>query len=308
MWQLQRDAASRRDDIARRTVSHEYFSLWRMLLIFLIAGTFWISTPLTVVAADQLTADEIGKLEPELCREAPYSFRAVTAALPGLAGSSTRDMAPEHIALIDQLKFSGRRKVWVLKIPAAFITFRICDAGRKNWTGEGDELRVSQIYNLDLLLLDGHVIPKTRATKDEMGSGVVVRITLQNHVADPQKLNRKYSEYSWMLGRPAVSGPPTCHEQPSSIAGLVAFKRIDPNVRGFDDCGEQKNGVFAKKAEDGRYDFVLSCQVNCRVSRDYEGWSVEYLYDFRQLENWQSIHGQIRKLFDEWTVYIDHDS
>jgi hypothetical protein len=260
-------------------------------------------------AADPLTSEEIGKLEPELCQEASYSFRAMTAALPGLlAGSSTRDMAPEQIALIDQLKGSGRRKIWILKIPAAFITSRPCDGGRKNWTGEGEYLRVDQIYDLDVLLIGGKAIAKTRATKEEKNSGIAVKITLQNHVTSAQKLNRIYLEKSWMLGRSAVSGPPTCHEQPSNIEGLVALKRIDPNVRGFDDCGEQQNGVFAKKNADGQYDFVAYCKVNCRVYRDYEGWSAEYSYSFQRLEKWETVHQQIRKLFDEWTVHIDHDS
>jgi hypothetical protein len=184
--------------------------------------------------------------------------------LPTLAGSSTRDITPEQIALIDQLRGEGRRKVWILKIPAAFITFRICDAGRKNWTGEGEYLRVSQIYNLDLVLLDGRAIAKTRATSEEKSSGIAVTITLQNHVTNPQRLSKIYLEKSWVLGRPAVSGPSTCHEQPSNIAGLVAFTRTDPKIRSFDDCGDQQNGVFAKKLT--RVDMTSLCIARSIVS------------------------------------------
>jgi hypothetical protein len=285
----------------RSAVSHFVF-------VILTAITCLSACPFVAVAADQLTAEEIGKLEPELCKEGSFSFRALTGALPTLTGSPTRDVTPEQIALIDQFKFSGRRKVWILKVPAAFITSRTCDAGRKNWTGEGDELRVSQIYDLDVLLLDDRVIVKTLATNEEKTLGVAVKITLRNHVTDPQKLSRIYVGKSWVIGRAAVSGPPTCHEQPSNIAGLVAFKRINPNVRSFDDCGETRNGVFGKKSGEGQYDFIMYCEVNCRAYRDYEGWSVEYSYDFRQLENWQSIHGRIKKLLDEWTLHIDRDS
>lgn len=260
------------------------------------------------VAADPLTSEEIGKLEPELCKEASPSYRELTGVLPGLAGSPTRDMAPERIALIDQLKSSGRRKLWVLGVPAAFITSRPCDGGRKNWTREGDHLRVSQIYDLDLLLLDSRAIAKTLATRAEQNAGVAVKISLQNRLTSPEKLNRIYLEKSWMFGRPGMSGSPTCHEQPSNIEGLVALKRIDPHVRGFDDCGEQQNGVFARMNADGRYDFITYCKANCRVYHDYDGWSVEYSYEFRQLENWQSIHSQIRKLLDEWTRHIDREN
>jgi hypothetical protein len=274
----------------------------------LTIGTWLSASSLVAMAADRLTPEEIAKLEPELCKEASPGFRELTGVLPTLAGSSTWDITPEQIALIDQLRGEGRRKVWILKIPAAFITFQICDAGRKNWTGEGEYLRVSQIYNLDLLLLNGRVIAKTRATNEEKSSGIAVTITLQNNVTDPQKLSRIYLEKSWVLGRPAISGPPTCHEQPSNIAGLVAFTRTDRTVRSFDDCGDQQNGVFAKKTDEGRYDFVMYCQVSCLVYRDYEGWFVEYSYNFKQLENWEAIHRQIRKLFDEWTTYIDRDS
>jgi hypothetical protein len=282
--------------------------VFRRLVLMSLTAFSWSVYPAIAKAADKMTVDEVGKLEPELCQEGSYRFRVLTGALPGLAGSSTRDMAPERIALIDQLKVSGRRKVWVLNIPAAFITFRTCDAGRKNWTGEDEELKVSQIYNLDLLLLGGRAIPKTRATSEDKISGVAVRITLENFVTDPQRLSQIYLGKSWVLGRHAASGRPTCQEQLSDISGLVAFKRINPNVRSFDDCGEQQNGVYAKKNADGRYDFVMYCQVDCRVYRDYEGWSVQYAYDFRWLTKWESIHGQIRKLFDEWTIHIDHDS
>jgi hypothetical protein len=278
------------------------------VFVILAVGACLSACPFVAVAADQLTADEFGKLEPEICKQGSDSFRALTGVFPTLAGSPTRDMTPEQIALIDQFKFSGRRKVWILKVPAAFITSRTCDAGRKNWTGEGDELRVSQIYDLDLLLLDDRVIAKTLATNEETSSGIAVKVTLYNHVIDPQKLSQIYVEKSWMIGRASVDGPPTCHEQPSNIGGLVEFKRINPSVGSPFDCGGARHGVFAKKSGERQYDFIADCQVNCQVYRDYEGWSVEYSYNLRHLENWESIHGRIKKLLDEWTLHIDRDS
>jgi len=236
-------------------------AFWYLVFVILTAGVCLSACPFVAVAADHLTADEIGKLEPEICKQGSDSFRALTGVFPTLAGSPTRDMTLEQIALIDQFKFSGRRKVWILKVPAAFITSRTCDAGRKNWTGEGDELRVSQIYDLDVLLLDDRVTAKTRATNEETSSGIAVKVTLYNHVIDPQKLSQIYLDKSWMIGRADVFGPPTCHEQPSSIAGLVEFKRINPSVGSPSDCGERRHGVFAGKSSEGRYDFVMYCEV-----------------------------------------------
>jgi hypothetical protein len=294
--------------IGCRTENRKRSAFWYLLFCMLTVGACLSACTFAAAAADQLTADEIGKLEPELCKEGSFSFRALTGVLPTLAGSSTRDMTPEQIALIDQSKFSGRRKVWILKVPAAFITSRTCDAGRKNWTGEGDKLRVSQIYDLDVLLLDDRVVAKTRATNEETSSGIAVKVTLYNHVIDPQKLSQIYLDKPWMIGRAAVFGPPTCHEQSSNIAGLVEFKRMNPNVGSPSDCGERRHGVFARKSSEGRYDFAIYCEVNCRAYRDYEGWFVEYSYNFRHLENWESIHGRIKKLLDEWTLHIDRDS
>jgi hypothetical protein len=283
-------------------------AFYYFVFIILTIGTWLSACSLVAMAADRLTQEEIAKLEPELCKEGSISFRALTGALPTLTGSPTRDMTPEQIALIDQFKFSGRRKVWILRVPAAFITSRTCDAGRKNWTGEGDELRVSQIYDLDGLLLDDRVIAKTRATNEETSVGIAVKVTLHNHVIDPQKLSQIYLDKPWVIGRAAVFGPPTCHEQSSSIAGLVEFKRIDANVRSPSDCGSPRRSVFARKSAEGQYDFVADCVANCIVSRDYEGWSVEYSYNLSHLENWQFIHARIKKLLDEWTTYIDRDS
>src|SRR4051794_3441450 len=99
-----------------------------LVFMILTIGACLSACPLVAVAADPLTADEIGKLEPEICKEGSSSLRALTGVFPTLAGSSSRDMTPEQIALIDQLKASGRRKVWILTLPAAFITSRTCDA------------------------------------------------------------------------------------------------------------------------------------------------------------------------------------
>jgi hypothetical protein len=296
------------DDPGCGTENRKRSVFWYFVFLILTAGACLIVCPFVAVAADQLTADEIGKLEPEICKQGSDSFRALTGVFPTLAGSSTRDMTPEQIALIDQSKASGRRKVWILKVPAAFITFRTCDSGRQNWIGEGDDLKVGQYYDLDMLLLDDRAIARTRATNDEKNSGIAVKISLNNRVRDPQKLHGTYEGRSWVIGRAAVNGPPTCHEQPSNIAGLVEFKRINPNVGPPSDCGRKQHGVFARKSGEGQYDFVMYCEVNCRVYRDYEGWSVEYSYSFRYLENWESIHDRIKKMLDEWTLHIDRDS
>lgn len=290
-----------------RAIAVKRFAFWHLVLVILTVGACLSACSSFTEAAEQLTADEIGKLEPEICKEGSFSFRALTGLLPTLAGSSTRNIDPERIALIDQSKASGRRKVWVLNVPAAFITFRTCDSGRKNWVGEGDYLKVSQDYDLDVVLLDDRVIARTRATNEEKNSGVAVHITLKNKVTNPQIRNRIYSERPSVLGRAAVS-PITCHEQPADIAGLVVMKRINANVGSPLDCEGGNRKVFAKKADDGKYEFVAKCQVNCSVDRDYEGWLVVYAYSFQQLEKWELIHGRMKKLLDDWTLHIDHDS
>jgi hypothetical protein len=294
--------------IGCRTDNRKRSAFWYVVVMILTVGACLGACSFVAAAAEQLTVDEIGKLEPELCKEGSYSYRALTEALPTLAGSSTRDMTPEQIALIDQSKTSGRRKVWILKMPAAFITFRTCDAGRKNWTGEGDYLKISQNYDLDVLLLDDRVIAKTRATEDETSVGIAVKISLYNRLRDPQRLHRLNEERSWIIGRAPINGPPTCHEQPSNIAGLVVLKRIQPNAGSPLDCEGGRRNAFAKKSGQQQYDFVADCQVNCQIYGDHDGWSVEYFYSLRHLEKWESIHDRLKKLLDEWTLHIDRDS
>src|ERR1051325_11285313 len=94
--------------------------------------------------AQQLTAADVARLEPEQCSEGSSLFRTLTGALPFLSGASTRDMTIAQLTLVDQYKASRRRKVWVLRLPAAFIAEHTCDAARSNTVGSGDDLRVSQ--------------------------------------------------------------------------------------------------------------------------------------------------------------------
>jgi hypothetical protein len=159
-----------------------------------------------------------------------------------------------------------------------------------------------------VLLLDDRVIAKTRATDDEKNAGIAVKISLHNRVRDPQRLHRLNEERSWIIGRAAVNGPPTCQEQPSNIADLVAFKRINSNVRSTLDCEGGRRNAFAKKSGERQYEFVVDCQVNCQIYNDYDGWCVEYFYNLRHLEKWETVHNRLKKMLDEWTLHIDRDN
>lgn len=79
---------------------------------------------------------------------------------------------------------------------------------------------------------DTALAARTGAKSEEKSSVIAVKASLYNHVIAPQKISQK----SWVIGRAAASGSPTCCEQ-KNIVGLVAAKRVDPNVLSFDDCG-----------------------------------------------------------------------
>src|SRR5581483_11356063 len=133
-----------------------------------------------------LTSNAIAQLEPELCKESPLT--QLLTIIPIVARSFTRSMDIEQLALVDQYKGTGWRKVWVLRLPAAYITQRTCDSGRKNWTGlGGDDLRVSQIYHLSLILTEDEILPVTHATKEQYNVGLPIDVTLYNTVWHPTK-------------------------------------------------------------------------------------------------------------------------
>jgi hypothetical protein len=270
-----------------------------------LAAAIWMMSSYTSLA-QSLTSQDIAKLEPELCKSGSSAFQSLTGLLPFLAGSPSSSMAMEQIALIDQYKASGRRKVWVLRLPAAFISQRPCDAGRTNWIGEGDDLRVSQIYQLSLVILQDRIVPLSRAGKQETEAGIRVTIEVRNRVGDPEFLHRAFERRSFVIGRIGPKGPPRCHDVPSDIPGLVTFRRIDPTLRDPLDCeGSHARGVFAEKLNEGTYDFVGYCEVNCRFERDYNGWQVYYSYHHRHLPEWQKIHSQMKGFLADHTVHLE---
>ncbi len=254
-----------------------------------------------------LTRDVIDKLEPELCEQASYSFRSLTAALPLIVGSATTSMTDEQLSLIDEYKASGRRKVWVLRLPAAFITQRTCDAGRQNWFGNSvADRRVSQLYTLKLVLVDDRLVPETRARKDELDRGIRTQIKLVNGVVDPSIPGMGYATDFRILGIQGTD-PVSCREEPSDIPGLVTFKRVDPAKKHPNDCEDQRGGVFARKIGDQRYEFAAICDVMCGVKRDYHGWLVDYHYYRKNLAEWQLIHERLAQFLDQHTFYRDEE-
>jgi hypothetical protein len=278
-------------------------------LFALIGGMPSIAQSDAIDAGNPPTADEIAKLEPERCEIASSNFRAATAALPFLVGSASRDMKIEQIALIDQYKESNRRKVWIVRVPAAFISYRTCDSGRQNWTSESDSLSIGQHYQLSLVVLPDRVVPLTRASDEEKKAGVQVTVDLRNSVRDPAFRHGVYHKSSNVVGRVGTKGPPRCRDAPSDVPGLVKFKRIDPNIRHANDCeGSFTNGVYTDKLGDLTYDFVVFCAVNCRARRDFVGWDVEYSYHHTKLAEWRGLHERLNVFLKRHTVHLDNDA
>jgi hypothetical protein len=134
-------------------------------------------------------SDDLSQLEPERSATSALTV-ALTAFLPFNVGSPTRDLNLEQIALIDQYKPQQRRKLWVLRMPSAYIMQRPCDFGRKNWIGDGDYMWVSQIYGLGFVIAGGHAVPQTRASDQEQQQGIPVFVQLTNRVVDPEQWYR----------------------------------------------------------------------------------------------------------------------
>jgi hypothetical protein len=287
---------------------------WGAIALFSVAllgagSVLLFSASSDSVSSRPITTEELAKLEPELCRPGSGFFQSVTGALPFLVGSPTRDMAIEQIALIDQYKPEGRRKLWILRMPAAFIGERPCDSGRQNWVGADDDLNVTQIYRLNAVLLNDRLIPITRATDDEIKSGIRIEVYLNNRVWDPKLRYQAFYQRPAVISSIGVDGPPRCRDVPSEFAGLVTFQRIDPNVRIRSDCESgHARGVYAKKLDNRVYEFIAFCWVNCRVDRDYHGWTVTYSYPFARLAEWQRLHERLEQFLDHHTVHLDQDN
>jgi hypothetical protein len=159
-------------------------------LLVIAAGTWWFGSSRTPTPASQpLTSAVIAEIEPELCNES--ALTQLLTIVPIAPRSFTRSMDVEQLALVDQYRGTGWRKVWILRLPAAYITQRTCDSGRKNWHGSGgDDLRVSQGYELSLILMEDRTLPATHATKEQYETGLPVAVSLRNNVWLPASVKR----------------------------------------------------------------------------------------------------------------------
>jgi hypothetical protein len=245
-------------------------------------------------------SDDLSTLEPEMCSTTLTSL--LTATVPMTVGSPTRDLRIEQIALIDQFKPDHRRKLWVLRLPSAYVMQRTCDLGAQNWVGEDDSLQVSQLYGLGLILSDDHAVAVTRATDGERQRGIPVFLQLTNGVVDPDRLHQSYAlSYSY-IGL-------SCAERPSAILGLITFKRVNADEESSMDCEGimHTTSVFARKVNERTYDVLIQCLVRCVMHGDYEGWAMTYLFDREHLEQWQTIHDQVTRFVAEHTFHLDRD-
>jgi hypothetical protein len=283
-------------------------------LLFITAAVWWFGAGRTPSAASQaLTSEAIAQLKPELCDASPLTQLLTIIPIP--PRSFTRSMDLEQLALID-VNGTDWRKVWVLRLPAAYITQRPCDSGRKNWSDRGGgDLSVSQIYNLNLILTEDEILPVTHATKSQLDTGLPVEVTLHNWVWHPAKRHQTNAQRAMVNGyRIDSKHPPKCREEEGEIPGLVRFRRIDPNERGGMHCGDQsakgtkwEDKVYGKKIGELTYEFIVECSVNCRLYTDYNGWHLELMFPYNQLERWSFALGSINKFLDRYTTYIEYD-
>jgi hypothetical protein len=257
-----------------------------------------------------LTPQSIAALEPEACTVSPWTI-ALTAIAPVLPRAYSRDTSLEQIALIDEYKPTGWRKVWVLRMPRSFITSRTCDAGRKNWIGDGDDRVFSQHYEIDAVVTNDDVVPITRAEQSQRISGVPVQISIENRVTPPE---RRWKSRVYIDGVIDDRQPLRCKEEPSDVPGLIAFRRINEEERDGMRCGDNggvgtrwEKTVYGKKVGDRSYEFVVNCVVNCRLHGEYQGWTVELAFERKNLPQWTLMMGGARAFLDRTTMVIDHD-
>ena len=222
--------------------------------MLVLVALWWLPGYFRTPPAERpLTPEAIATLEPEICNGSTIT-QALTAVVPMNLGSPTTKQNLEQLALIDQYKGTGRRKVWVLRMPSAYINKRACDNGRKNWVGTGgDDMKVSQRFGIGLVLLDDRTIPVTLATKDEMSRGLPVQVYLINSVVDPEKWHRGNARRARINSFIDETHPPRCREEETDF-GLVRFRRPDPDPeRSGIHCGGIARGdkwdtkVYGKK-------------------------------------------------------------
>jgi hypothetical protein len=281
----------------------------------LLAGAlvvWWLGAHPPQAASAPLTPEAIARLEPELCE--PSGLTQFLTIVPIAPHSYSTSLAPDQLALVDAYKGSGWRKVWVLRLPAAFITQRTCDLGRRNWTGDGDSRTVSQLYELGLVLTRDGILPVTRVAQEVRDGGLAVSVHLSNHVMNPDKRHRMNAQRSMVNGHLDAQHPLRCREDEGQVPGLVRFRRIDPNERGGVRCGSRgaegskwENKVFGRKIGELTYEFIADCSVNCRIYSDYNGWDIELMFPYERLAEWSLVLDGVHKFFDEHTAYIDHD-
>jgi hypothetical protein len=277
----------------------------RLLFLGLAGLTLWL---LFGRYPPPAITDDLSKLEPEMCSTS-YMTVFLTSIVPMNVGSPTDSLATEQIALISQYKPEHRRKLWVLRMPAAYIMQRTCDSGRQNRVGEGDWVQVSQHYGLGFILIDDRVLPVTHSNEAQQKEGIPVFVQLKNALTEPERRHKGNANSDWVIGHvPGRPDQPRCAERVSNIPGLVTFKRIKSDVTSPMDCEGQfySSGVFARKVGDRSYDIVIGCAVRCQMHSDYEGWTIEFKFDRRHLEQWQIMHDLVTRFVASHTFHLDH--
>lgn len=281
----------------------------------LLAGAivvWWFGVRPPSAASAPLTPDAIARLEPELCE--PSALVQLLTIVPMAPHSYTTSLDPDQLALVDAYKGTGWRKVWVLRLPAAYVTQRTCDLGRQNWTGDGDNRSVSQLYELGLVVTRDGIVPVTRAAQEIRDGGLSVSVHLSNRVVNPDKRHRGNAQRAVVNGHLDARHPLRCREEEGQIPGLVRFRRIDPDGRGGIHCGSRsaegskwENKVFGRKIAELTYEFIADCSVNCRIYADYKGWALELMVPYERLSDWPSALDGVRTFLDDHTVHIDYD-
>jgi hypothetical protein len=167
------------------------------------------------------------------------------------------------------------------------------------------------------LLLADKIVPLTAAASTDVEKGTSVQIAIRNQVTVPSSLHRSYHRAIFATRRISDADPAICRDEPGDIAGLVRFRRIDPNVARSGDCEDGnhlpphlrklENKVYAKKLAELTYEFIAKCNANCSVRNDFNGWGLQYSYDFSHLKDWQQIHQAVAQFLSEHTIYQDRE-
>ena len=141
-----------------------------------------------------------------------------------------------------------------------------------------------------------------------------VAVWLENRVNVSEKLWKSFGRRPFVNDIHSDRQPLKCREVQSDIPGLIVFRRINSEECGGMHCGgtsavgtRWETTVYGKKVDDGAYEFVVKCSVNCRLYGEYQGWTMQLAFASQDLHQWPLMMSGVRGLLDRATMVIDHN-